>query len=103
MSEVEETIERIKIQSGVEGYVISNRHGQVLRRFPTMPQELAELYATHMIALSAQARGVIRDLNPKHEIKFLRIRTKSKEVMIAYDPQFIVIVIQRWISADKGL
>ena len=103
MSEVEETIERIKIQSGVEGYVISNRHGQVLRRFPTMPQELAELYATHMIALSAQAHGVIRDLNPKHEIKFLRIRTKSKEVMIAYDPQFIVIVIQRWISADKGL
>ena len=103
MSEVEETIERIKIQSGVEGYVISNRHGQVLRRFPTMPQELAELYATHMIALSAQARGVIRDLNPKHEIKFLRIRTKCKEVMIAYDPQFIVIVIQRWISADKGL
>ena len=103
MSEVEETIERIKIQSGVEGYVISNRHGQVLRRFPTMPQELAELYATHMIALSAQARGVIRDLNPKHEIKFLRIRTKTKEVMVAYDPQFIVIVIQRWISADKGL
>lgn len=103
MSEVEETIERIKVQTGVEGYVISNRHGQVLRRFPTMPQEVAELYAQHMIALSAQARGVIRDLNPKHELQFLRIRTKNKEVMVAYDAQFIVIVIQRWLSADKGI
>jgi dynein light chain roadblock-type len=103
MSEVEETIERIKVQTGVEGYVISNRHGQVLRRFPTMPQEVAELYAQHMIALSAQARGVIRDINPKHELRFLRIRTKNKEVMVAYDAQFIVIVIQRWLSADKGI
>ena len=69
MSEVEETIERIKVQSGVEGYVISNRSGQVLRRFPTMPQEVAELYAQHMIALTGQARGVIRDLNPKHDLQ----------------------------------
>ena len=38
---------------------------KVLRRFPTMPQELAELYATNMMALASQARGVIRDLNPK--------------------------------------
>ena len=28
-SEVEETIERIKIQTGVEGYVICNKQGQV--------------------------------------------------------------------------
>ncbi len=29
MSEVEETIERIKVQAGVEGYVICNKQGQV--------------------------------------------------------------------------
>jgi hypothetical protein len=28
-SEVEETIERIKVQAGVEGYVICNKQGQV--------------------------------------------------------------------------
>lgn len=32
MSEVEETIERIRVQEGVENYVICNRQGQVLRR-----------------------------------------------------------------------
>ena len=64
-SEVEETIERIKVQGGVEGYVICNKEGQVLRRFPTMSIEDAEKYAKSMISLTNQARGTVRDLNPK--------------------------------------
>ena len=64
-SEVEETIERIKVQNGVEGYVICNKQGQVLRRFPTMTQETAVQYADCMMSLASQARGVVRDLNPK--------------------------------------
>ena len=64
-SEVEETIERIKVQAGVEGYVISNKQGQVLRRFPTMSQDLAEKYSASKISLASQARSVVRDLNPK--------------------------------------
>lgn len=63
-SEVEETIERIKVQPGVEGYVICNKQGQVLRRFPNMSVEDAETYAHTMNALTNQARGVVRDLNP---------------------------------------
>jgi Roadblock/LC7 domain len=47
-SQVEETLERIKVQPGVEGYVICNMDGQVLRRFPTMAQETAEMYAASM-------------------------------------------------------
>ena len=64
-SEVEETIERIKVQGGVEGYVICNKEGQVLRRFPTMTIDEAEKYAKSMISLTNQARGTVRDLNPK--------------------------------------
>lgn len=62
---MEETIERIKVQNGVEGYVICNKQGQVLRRFPTMSQENALQYAECMMSLASQARGVVRDLNPK--------------------------------------
>ena len=61
----DETIERIKVQGGVEGYVICNKMGQVIRRFPSMSQESAEHYAKSMIGLSYQARSVVRDLNPK--------------------------------------
>ena len=53
------------MQSGVEGYVICNKQGQVLRRYPSMTQEVAEKYAESMMSLASQARGVVRDLNPK--------------------------------------
>jgi len=45
--------------------VICNKQGQVLRRFPSMSLEDAEKYAHSMISLTSQARGVIRDLDPK--------------------------------------
>ncbi|CAE7496386.1 DYNLRB1, partial [Symbiodinium microadriaticum] len=83
-SEVEETIERIKVQPGVEGYVICNKQGQVLRRFPTMTQETAEQYSEAMMSLSSQARSVVRDLNPKNELKYLRVRAKRHEIMVAF-------------------
>ena len=101
MSEVEETIERIKVQGGVEGYVICNKQGQVLRRFPGMSLEDAEQYATTMISLTSQARGVVRDLDPKNELRYLRVRAKRHEIMVAYDQQFIVIVIQRWTASAE--
>jgi hypothetical protein len=51
--------------------------------------------------------GVVRDLNPKNELKYLRIRgrksdkTPQSEVLVAYDTQFIVIVIQKWNHATE--
>eukprot|EP00621_Florenciella_sp_RCC1693_P004003 CAMPEP_0182533540 /NCGR_PEP_ID=MMETSP1323-20130603/13817_1 /TAXON_ID=236787 /ORGANISM="Florenciella parvula, Strain RCC1693" /LENGTH=202 /DNA_ID=CAMNT_0024743437 /DNA_START=40 /DNA_END=647 /DNA_ORIENTATION=- len=99
MSEVEETLERVKVQNGVEGYVICNRQGLVLRRFPQMSQEHAEQYADSMRHLANKARGVVRDLNPQNELRYLRIRAKRHEVMIAFDNEFLVIVIQKWTPA----
>jgi dynein light chain roadblock-type len=84
MSEVEETIERIRMQSGVEGYVICNKHGLVLRRFPSMSQDAAEKYAQNMMSLTTQARGVVRDLNPKYELSYLRILARKHEIMVAF-------------------
>jgi hypothetical protein len=65
-SEVESTIERIKKLSGVEGYLICNRQGHILRRHhESMSQEVSEKYADMMMSLALQARGVVRDLDPK--------------------------------------
>ena len=52
---------------GVGGgsYVICNRQGMVLRRFPTMTQETADLYASCIRHLAWKARCVVRDLNPQ--------------------------------------
>lgn len=99
MSEVEETLERVKVQPGVIGYVICNRQGMVLRRFPTMTQETADLYASCIRHLAWKARCVVRDLNPQNELRYLRIRLKRHEVMVAFDSEFLVIVIQQWTPA----
>ncbi|GMI06902.1 hypothetical protein TrLO_g13164 [Triparma laevis f. longispina] len=100
MSEVEETLERVKVQAGVEGYLIADQDGTVLRRFPSMSQELAEAYAEAMKHLSKKSRNVVRDLDPKNELKYLRIRAKKHEVLVAFDKEFLVIIIQRWTPAS---
>lgn len=64
--------------------MICNKQGQVLRRFPTMTQEKAEQYSEAMMNLSSQARSVVRDLNPKNELKYLRVRAKRHEIMVAF-------------------
>jgi dynein light chain roadblock-type len=56
------------VQNGVDGYVICNKQGQVLRRHPQLSQSEAERYAESMMNLASQARGVVRDLNPKVSI-----------------------------------
>ena len=77
MSEVEETLEQVKLQSGVEGYVIVDKDGQVLRRLPSMPAAKAEVYAEFMTVLATKARGVVRDLDPKNELRYLRVRAEE--------------------------
>lgn len=57
-----------------------------------MPQDVAELYGSHMMALATQARGVIRDLNPKNELRFLRVRTRKQEIMVAYGIYIYIIM-----------
>ena len=101
MSEVEETLERVKLQSGVEGYVIVDKDGQVLRRLPSMPAAKAEVYAEFMTVLATKARGVVRDLDPKNELRYLRVRAKKAEILVAVDEDFIVVVIQRWTPASS--
>ena len=49
--------------------MICSKQGQVLRRLPSMTQAQAELYADYMSQLSRKARGVVRDLNPKNELR----------------------------------
>mmetsp|Transcript_3001 Transcript_3001/g.12135 ORF Transcript_3001/g.12135 Transcript_3001/m.12135 type:complete len:103 (-) Transcript_3001:87-395(-) len=102
MSDVEETLERIKTKPGVIGYVICNAEGTVLRRFPTMTPEQAESYLVAMRRLAAKAGGVVRDMNPRDNLEYLRIRCKKQEVVVARDEEFLVIVIQRWTPAEQA-
>lgn len=64
-SEIEETLERIKSHDGVEGYVIMNNEGEVLRKLPGMSNEKAKEYGEEIYSLARKARHVVRDINPR--------------------------------------
>jgi len=49
-----------------------------------------------MNELATKARPVTRDLNPEDDLKNLRIRTKTKEVILSSSADCIIIVIQKW-------
>jgi dynein light chain roadblock-type len=37
-----------------------------------------------MMSLTNQARGLVRDLSPKNELRYLRLRAKRHELMVAF-------------------
>lgn len=49
-----------------------------------MSPELAEQYSVKMLQLANQARGASRDINPKNELKILRLQTKNHEIIVSY-------------------
>ena len=95
-SAIEEALERIKAQKGVEGYVICNLDYVVLRRAKTLTKQEVDTLALKMTQLSETAKDVARDLDPKDDLKLIRIKTGRKEVIVSREEDFIVIVLQEW-------
>jgi hypothetical protein len=105
----------------VTSYIICNNEGLVLRRMSSMTQEEADKLAQvnpfcqlfffhrtrfyqqqhslpkqHMFQLTTRAGCLVRDTNPKDELRHLRIRTKQKELIITHNKEFVIVVIQLW-------
>ena len=94
-SEIEETIERIKMHKGVEQYVILDGDGEVLRSYPPNNDD-AEDFGQRMRDLTGKAMHVVRDIDPDDKLDFARIRCVGKEVLVGVDNDFTVIIVQKW-------
>ncbi len=64
-SAVEETLARIALMGGVEGFIITDGDGVILRQSKTFSSAAAMQYATEVLALTKRARHVVRDIDPK--------------------------------------
>ena len=57
------------------------------------PSEQATKYGVDLSKLAIYARNLVRDLNPKNDLTFLRVQCKKYEMMIAPDKDYFLIVI----------
>mmetsp|Transcript_63867 Transcript_63867/g.74275 ORF Transcript_63867/g.74275 Transcript_63867/m.74275 type:complete len:106 (+) Transcript_63867:30-347(+) len=102
MSEVEETIGRIKTHGSVEGLIIVNNEENIIRNtLGPERKELSETIVRTIPPLAKKARSVIRDLDPNNNLTFLRMRSKNIEIMVAPDESYMLIVVQRTGEAKK--
>ena len=110
MSEIEATISRISSYEGVDRILIiksietedsinsiamrslTNNKNNDLKSEKEKQKE--ELYAKIVPQLGREARSMIRQLDAKNDLTFLRVRTTSHEILIAPDKEFYLCVLQ---------
>ncbi|KAI8465555.1 MAG: flagellar outer dynein arm light chain 7 [Monoraphidium minutum] len=80
----EETFKRLQSHKGVLGVLAINADGIAIRS--TFDNETTVQYAALVSQFTVKARGVVRALDADNELRFLRIRSKKHEIMIA--PEF---------------
>ncbi len=59
-----------------------------------MVEDVGENLARLIPQLAAKAKSTIKDLDHKNELKFLRLKSKDNEILIAPDKEFMLIVVQ---------
>jgi dynein light chain roadblock-type len=74
--------------------VCVNSDGVAVRPPKNMDAELADVFAKHVKQLADKARSVVRDLDPQNDLKFMRIRSRTQEVLISNHDKFMFAVVQ---------
>lgn len=116
MSEIDNTISRINLYEGVERILIikSSEHEEtqnILVRSQSKStnkkdinykdeSDEAQKFARLIPQIGKEARSMIRQLDSKNELKFLRIRTEGHEILISPDKDYYLCVVQN-LDADS--
>lgn len=92
LGEVEDTLKRITSHPGVLGLIVLNPQGIAIKT--TMDNATTQVYAHNFQHLTTLARSCIRDLDPLNDLKFLRVRSRKYEIMVAPSGEYSLLVIQ---------
>lgn len=100
---VDEHFKRLQSHQGVLGVIVINAEGIAIRT--TFDNELTVQYAALVSHFTVKARSVIKKLDGENELKFLRIRSKKHEIMIAPEfekgNEYYLVVVQDPSRGDK--
>mmetsp|Transcript_34817 Transcript_34817/g.83263 ORF Transcript_34817/g.83263 Transcript_34817/m.83263 type:complete len:126 (-) Transcript_34817:53-430(-) len=97
-AELEDTVKRITSHKGVEGVIVMDRRGAVLKS--TLSDDQTRAHAGVLADLTARAAQIAQLLNPEDELTYLRMYSKQREVMISPDKDYLLVVMQN--SSPSG-
>lgn len=89
MREVQDTISRISQNKGVLGVMILNVHGDVLQSTWNPEDQLK--HAKIMCNIVKQARMMVNEDDP---LSVITIRSLQREVLVAPDGDYLLVVLQ---------
>ena len=100
-TDVEKVLRRIQTHRGVVALMVTNRDGLVLRS--NVDINTTKLYAVQYQKLIKMAHSAVRELDPENELRFIRVRNKQHEIMVAPTDELILIVVQRIEKEPHGV
>lgn len=86
-------------------YVITNKKGQVLRRFHTMSEKKAEAMAATMRQLAVKAQNVARDLDPSVMVVYmsrgLAVPCESSHLLVPHPSAILLLLPPQFPSQNE--
>jgi dynein light chain roadblock-type len=96
LAAVEETFKRLQSHKGVLGVIVINGDGIAIRT--TFDNDVTVQYAALVSQFTVKTRRVVRELDVDNDLRFVRIRSKKHEIMIAPefgpDREYYLVVVQ---------
>ncbi|CAI5664472.1 dynein light chain roadblock-type 2 isoform X3 [Oreochromis niloticus] len=99
--EVEAQMKRIEATKGVIGTLVVDPDGVPIRS--TLDQSMTLQYAGQLRQLVILARSAVRDIDPQNDLSALRVRSKSNEIIVVTENNYLVIGIQKLPEPDVSM
>uniref|UniRef100_A0A3Q2VCT9 Dynein light chain roadblock-type 2 n=2 Tax=Haplochromini TaxID=319058 RepID=A0A3Q2VCT9_HAPBU len=99
--EVEAQMKRIEATKGVIGTLVVDPDGVPIRS--TLDQSMTLQYAGQLRQLVVLARSAVRDIDPQNDLSALRVRSKSNEIIVVTENNYLVIGIQKLPEPDVSM
>uniref|UniRef100_A0A336LE92 Dynein light chain roadblock n=1 Tax=Culicoides sonorensis TaxID=179676 RepID=A0A336LE92_CULSO len=91
---IEERLKKLLTFPGVKAFLVINYEGVPIKTSFADDDPIAIHYAALMTRLTDKLRKVVKDLDATNEFKWIRIRTKKDEIVVAPEKDFILVVVQ---------
>ena len=92
MSEIDETVERIKSTKGVIGVIVMDWEGRAIKS--TLDEEGTAQYIGQLLPLAEKSKATVQELDSNDDLTFIRLRSRKHEIMLVPDKQYLMAVVQ---------